>query len=116
MLDILIDGDGQSWPISSPEISRRVRSDLGSIHVRAVGRAVIVSLHPPRVVGPITMTNAFRAIVELKPECTFVYAHTKYPQSMVFTEVDAALDWIKRLVAEGREHLILGNTSGLERL
>ena len=100
MLDVLIDGDGQSWPISSPEIRRRVRSDLGFIHVREICRVVIVSLNPRRV-GPITMTNAFRAIVELKPECTFVCAEATYPQSMMFTEVGAALDWIKRLVAEG---------------
>jgi hypothetical protein len=92
----LIDDEGHAWLPGDNVIDHAVRH-LGFIHIRKVGRSIVVSLCPT-LVQPITMTGAFYEIANLDPERTFVCSDgPKLYQ--VFRGYRPALHEIYRLVA-----------------
>jgi hypothetical protein len=111
MPPVLIDEEGEPRPITSSRITKRVRllrpeedvvacavSQLGLIHIRPVGRSVIVLLQP-RLVGPATMTGAFYEIAELNPERTLIYASEMGGVAELYPGYRLAFKRINSLVA-----------------
>jgi hypothetical protein len=110
MQPMLVDAEGQVWPVTSPFFWMRPRqpdgnivdyavSNLGFIHIWAVeGSSIVVSLRPD-LVHPKTMTAAFYAIADLRPVRVFISAtNTAKQRWELFNSLDRALNRIDRLV------------------
>jgi hypothetical protein len=110
MQPVLIDAEGQIWPVTSPFFWVQPRRPDGNIIDYAVSKlgfiniwpidesSIVVSLHPD-LVHPKTMTAAFYAIADLRPVRVFVSAtNTRKQRWEVFRSVRCALKRIDRMV------------------
>jgi hypothetical protein len=118
MQPVLVDDEGQIWPVNSPFFWTRPRqpdgnivdyavSKLGFIHIWSVdGSSIVVALRPD-LVHPKTMAAAFYAIADLQPIRVFISAtNTAKQQWELFTTVNRALNRIERLVTAARNSSI----------
>lgn len=96
-MELLIDGDGNSCRLGVDAVTEAV-SKRGFIHIRPLGRSVMVSLHP-QLVRPVTMAGACYEIADLNPESTFVYADGQGGRSEVYPGFKPALRRIYGLMA-----------------
>src|SRR6202011_5046314 len=114
MRPVLVDAEGQIWPVTSPFFWTRPRqpdgnivdyavSRLGFIHIWSVdGSSVVITLQPD-LVHPKTMAAAFYAIADLRPVRVFISASNPAKQRWeLFNSVDRALSRIERLVTAAR--------------
>jgi hypothetical protein len=118
MEPVLVDAEGQIWPVTSPFFWMRPRqpdgnrvdyavSQLGFIHIWWVdGSSIVVTLRPD-LVYPKTMAAAFYAIADLRPVRVFICAASTANQRWeLFDSVDRALSRIERLVIAARNSSI----------
>jgi hypothetical protein len=118
MQPVLIDAEGQIWPVTSAFFWVQPRrpdgniidyavSKLGFINIWPIdGSSIVVSLRPD-LVHPKTMTAAFYAIADLHPVRVFISA-TNTPRKgwELFMSLDRALKRIDRLVTAARQSSI----------
>jgi hypothetical protein len=118
MQPVLIDAEGQIWPVTSPFFWVQPRrpdgniidyavSRLGFINIWPIdGSSIVVSLRPD-LVHPKTMTAAFYAMADLQPVRVFISATNRPRQGWeLFMSLERALKRIDRLVSAARRSSI----------
>ncbi len=118
MLPVLIDAEGQIWPVTSPFFWVQPRrpdgniidyavSKLGFINIWPIDESSIVVSFRPDLVYPKTMTAAFYAMADLQPVRVFISVTNRPRQGWeLFMSLDRALKRIDQLVTAARRSSI----------